>query len=772
MASYLPGSNVQADTMQTLHLMNPSYPGYTDAANTGNLVFVNPAAGVGQNNAIGNNNQQHYLQGLPLPPALTQSSLSHQSMLATMYSSMAHQNQSSSQYSNRVSSNPYNNWSTVNELSFLPSNDVTQISQSLAAGLTSMNSGQQLNSDLSQFSMRRHDGQASMIHNGVALGLNMDNSQASGGPSQGLSLSLSPQQQPVQMQYYTIQADDSGMNNCSGLARVAAEDSGNRGDNSPNKWIGSLSHFRASPRDSNLLGSGFQGSMNDSSGRHMPPDSNPRSAVGSGGLLTGSKYLRAAQQLLDEVVSVGRGLKSTSSKYAKSHSWVQPGSVADGSFAKDGSLAETISGTKEGITGATSIPSASVAPAPEQNTPSFTEHSPQERQELQLKKAKLMAMLDEVDRRYKQYYSHMQLVVNSFESEAGLGAAKTYTALALQTISRHFRCLRDAISGQIRVASRALGEDDPSSPGLGRLRFVDQQLRQQRALQQLGMMQQHAWRPQRGLPERSVSILRAWLFEHFLHPYPKDLDKLMLAKQTGLTRNQVSNWFINARVRLWKPMVEEMYTEETKESEIDGSSSADQKSIPEDGMGDEGNPEINGSSRQARRKVGSSSEGGATETDHQRSGVSEFRHGTNMVTEVGEEQGAKKARNGATIQETWVAMGELKAEEDDSHDGNQAQMDAHQPRMDGTLTYPMGRFSYGAGTPVSLTLGLQHCDGVVGGAAASSGGIGVSAVSGGGIGDGLSASHDDGDYYQALLTQQLQNRKRFATQLLHHDFVA
>lgn len=30
---------------------------------------------------------------------------------------------------------------------------------------------------------------------------------------------------------------------------------------------------------------------------------------------------------------------------------------------------------------------------------------------------------------------------------------------------------------------------------------------------------------------------------------------------------QVSNWFINARVRLWKPMVEEMYSEEVKEQE-------------------------------------------------------------------------------------------------------------------------------------------------------------------------------------------------------------
>lgn len=83
------------------------------------------------------------------------------------------------------------------------------------------------------------------------------------------------------------------------------------------------------------------------------------------------------------------------------------------------------------------------------------------------------------------------------------------------------RCLRDAIGNQLKIVKRALGEDVDRNAGLGetsRLRYVDQQMRQQRALQQLGMLQQHAWRPQRGLPERAVSVLRAWLFEHFLHP--------------------------------------------------------------------------------------------------------------------------------------------------------------------------------------------------------------------------------------------------------------
>ncbi|KAE8770001.1 BEL1-type homeodomain protein [Hordeum vulgare] len=47
--------------------------------------------------------------------------------------------------------------------------------------------------------------------------------------------------------------------------------------------------------------------------------------------------------------------------------------------------------------------------------------------------------------------------------------------------------------------------------------------------------------------------------------YPKDHEKDMLAARSGLSRSQVSNWFINARVRLWKPMIEEMY-EEVKRS--------------------------------------------------------------------------------------------------------------------------------------------------------------------------------------------------------------
>ncbi|XP_019424330.1 PREDICTED: homeobox protein BEL1 homolog isoform X2 [Lupinus angustifolius] len=204
--------------------------------------------------------------------------------------------------------------------------------------------------------------------------------------------------------------------------------------------------------------------------------------------------------------------------------------------------------------------------------------------ELQKRKTKLLSMLEEVDRRYRHYRNQMKSVVSSFEAVAGSGAAIVYSTLALKAMSRHFRCLKDGILDQIQETRKAMGEKEQTSPcttkgETPRLRILDQTLRQQRAFQQMNMMETHPWRPQRGLPERSVSFLRAWLFEHFLHPYPSDVDKHILARQTGLSRSQVSNWFINARVRLWKPMVEEIYLEEAKEQENNEEENISHKNI-------------------------------------------------------------------------------------------------------------------------------------------------------------------------------------------------
>ncbi|KAE8690568.1 BEL1-like homeodomain protein 1 [Hibiscus syriacus] len=283
-------------------------------------------------------------------------------------------------------------------------------------------------------------------------------------------------------------------------------------------------------------------------------------------VLLSSKFLKAAQELLDEVVTVNN-TEITKNDLAKKSS---------------GDNTNTSKAIGESSVAAAAAAAGDGSGGGEADAKHGAELTTAERQEIQMKKAKLISMLDEVDQRYRQYHHQMQVVTSSFEQAAGTGSAKTYTSLALKTISKQFRCLKDAITGQIRAAHKSLGEEDclgGKLEGSSRLKFVDHYLRQQRALQQLGMVQHNAWRPQRGLPERSVSVLRSWLFEHFLHPYPKDSDKIMLAKQTGLTRSQVSNWFINARVRLWKPMVEEMYLEEIKEYERNGSKEKTSKSL-------------------------------------------------------------------------------------------------------------------------------------------------------------------------------------------------
>ncbi|KAF3483641.1 AhpA [Arthroderma uncinatum] len=51
------------------------------------------------------------------------------------------------------------------------------------------------------------------------------------------------------------------------------------------------------------------------------------------------------------------------------------------------------------------------------------------------------------------------------------------------------------------------------------------------------------------LPKPVTDMLRAWLWEHLDHPYPTEEDKQIFMSRTGLTINQISNWFINARRR-------------------------------------------------------------------------------------------------------------------------------------------------------------------------------------------------------------------------------
>lgn len=47
----------------------------------------------------------------------------------------------------------------------------------------------------------------------------------------------------------------------------------------------------------------------------------------------------------------------------------------------------------------------------------------------------------------------------------------------------------------------------------------------------------------------SVRILKTWLSTHNRHPYPSDEEKIMLQRQTGLNKTQITNWLANARRR-------------------------------------------------------------------------------------------------------------------------------------------------------------------------------------------------------------------------------
>ncbi|CAF9928469.1 MAG: hypothetical protein HETSPECPRED_006851 [Heterodermia speciosa] len=51
------------------------------------------------------------------------------------------------------------------------------------------------------------------------------------------------------------------------------------------------------------------------------------------------------------------------------------------------------------------------------------------------------------------------------------------------------------------------------------------------------------------LPKWQTDFMRAWYNNHFKNPYPTEEEKHMIMQETGLTIEQVANWFINCRRR-------------------------------------------------------------------------------------------------------------------------------------------------------------------------------------------------------------------------------
>lgn len=68
------------------------------------------------------------------------------------------------------------------------------------------------------------------------------------------------------------------------------------------------------------------------------------------------------------------------------------------------------------------------------------------------------------------------------------------------------------------------------------------------------------------LPKPITAILKDWLARHKRHPYPNEEEKAQLVQQTGLARNQISNWFINARRRILQTMLDQADEDDEDES--------------------------------------------------------------------------------------------------------------------------------------------------------------------------------------------------------------
>ncbi|RLN13023.1 homeobox protein ATH1-like [Panicum miliaceum] len=208
------------------------------------------------------------------------------------------------------------------------------------------------------------------------------------------------------------------------------------------------------------------------------------------------------------------------------------------------------------------LPMSSCSNRTSSNASAFLGSEEHAHQKLKNDLEKLLQLLDQ---RCNQCVDEIQSAASKYGGMVGGGAL--LAPFAHRAVSATHRRLRARITGEIAAASRRGAPPSSSLTLADRERSWESAFIQKHwALRQLRRGDQQSWRPQRGLPEKSVAVLKAWMFENFLRPYPKDNEKEMLAARSGLSRSQVSNWFINARVRLWKPMIEEMYEDLKKAS--------------------------------------------------------------------------------------------------------------------------------------------------------------------------------------------------------------
>lgn len=123
-------------------------------------------------------------------------------------------------------------------------------------------------------------------------------------------------------------------------------------------------------------------------------------------------------------------------------------------------------------------------------------------------------MIIQIDERYTQCLDEIHTVASAFHAATDLDP-RLHTRYTLQSITSVYRNLREKITNCIftmGVSSNTMCTVEKEKS------FEATFIQKQWALQQLKRKDNQLWRPQRGLPERSVSVLRAWMFQNFLHP--------------------------------------------------------------------------------------------------------------------------------------------------------------------------------------------------------------------------------------------------------------
>jgi len=137
----------------------------------------------------------------------------------------------------------------------------------------------------------------------------------------------------------------------------------------------------------------------------------------------------------------------------------------------------------------------------------------------------------QMDQKYNQCLDEIQSTTAKFNtlmhSPSGAGNGGSICApFAHRAVSAMYRGLRRRLAGEIMAAaSRAScwGESSSSVTATAAGGDVERSwesafIQKHWSAQQLRRAEKQCWRPQRGLPEKSVAVLKAWMFENFLHP--------------------------------------------------------------------------------------------------------------------------------------------------------------------------------------------------------------------------------------------------------------